>query len=61
MAGKADHRHDELSDLRGPDLLCRSAGVIGRDALLPWSRRKAMLVLLTISAIGWGVVAILLR
>jgi hypothetical protein len=61
LAGKADHRRHELSDLRRADLLGRPDGVIARDAVLPWSRRRAMLLLLTISAIGWGVVAILVR
>ena len=61
MADKTDHRRHELSGLRGTDLLGRSDGVIGRDAVLPWSRRKAMILLLGISAIGWGVVAILLH
>jgi hypothetical protein len=61
LAGKADHRRHELSDLRGTDLLGRSDGVIGPDAALPWSRRKAIVHLLTISVIGWGFVAILLH
>jgi hypothetical protein len=61
LAGKADHRRDQLSGMRRADLLGRADGVIGRDATLPWSRRKAMILLLAVSAIGWAALAALLR
>jgi hypothetical protein len=61
LASKAGHRRHELSDMRRADLLDRPAGLIVRDAALPWSRRKAMVLLLAMSAIGWAAVAILLR
>jgi hypothetical protein len=61
LADKADHRRHELSGLRRADLLGRADGLIGRDAALPWSRRKAMVLVLAMSAIGWAALAILLR